>query len=127
MPEPSDPGLVVTSDLVPLFVITGGRTLPPEHEYEHTAMVTSAQGSEAALRALTPEARTVMDLVTDGFLSVAEVAGHTQLPVGVVRILLAQLAEAGLLVVRKPVPAAEQVDMDVVSAVLTGLQKKFGA
>ncbi|MFD7292138.1 DUF742 domain-containing protein [Streptomyces sp. NPDC059897] len=127
MPEPSDPGLVVTSDLVPLFVITGGRTLPPEHEYEHTAMVTSAQGSEAALRALTPEARTVMDLVTDGFLSVAEVAGHTQLPVGVVRILLAQLAEVGLLVVRKPVPAAEQVDMDVVSAVLTGLQKKFGA
>lgn len=127
MPEPSDPGLVVTSDLVPLFVITGGRALPPEHEYEHTAMVTSAQGSEAALRALTPEARTVMDLVTDGFLSVAEVAGHTQLPVGVVRILLAQLAEVGLLVVRKPVPAAEQVDMDVVSAVLTGLQKKFGA
>ncbi|MFF3492020.1 DUF742 domain-containing protein [Streptomyces sp. NPDC002795] len=127
MSEPTDPGPVVTSDLVPLFVITGGRTLPPQHEYEHTAMVTSAEGTETALRTLTPEARTVMDLVAEGFLSVAEVAGHTQLPVGVVRILLAQLAEAGLLVVRKPVPASEQVDMDVVSAVLTGLQKKFGA
>ena len=90
-------------------------------------MVTSADGSVAALRTLTPEARTVMELITDGFLSVAEVAGHTQLPIGVVRILLAQLAEADLLVVRKPVPPAEQVELDVVSAVLTGLQKKFGA
>ncbi|MET8468917.1 DUF742 domain-containing protein [Streptomyces sp. NPDC006422] len=127
MSEPNDPGPVVTSDLVPLFVITNGRALPPEHEYEHTAMVTSADGTAAALRTLSPEARAVMDLVADGFLSVAEVAGHTGLPVGVVRILLAQLAEADLLVVRKPVPPAEQVDMDVVSAVLTGLQKKFGA
>ncbi|MGY0490988.1 DUF742 domain-containing protein [Streptomyces sp. WG-D5] len=127
MSEPGGPDLELTSDLVPLFVITGGRALPPEHEYEHTAMVTSAQGSATALPTLTPEARTVLDLVGDGFLSVAEVAGHTQLPVGVVRILLAQLAEADLLVVRGPIPAAEQVDMDVVSAVLTGLQRKFGA
>ena len=33
MSEPNDPGPVVTSDLVPLFVITNGRALPPEHEY----------------------------------------------------------------------------------------------
>lgn len=89
-------------------------------------MVTSADGSEAALRALTPEARRVMEVVTGGFLSVAEVAGHTQFPIGVVRILLAQLAEAGLLEVRQPVPAAELVDIDLVRAVRTGLQKKFG-
>ncbi|MHC5257821.1 DUF742 domain-containing protein [Streptomyces sp. UC4497] len=126
MSEPSGPDLELTSDLVPLFVITNGRSLPPEHEFEHTAMVTSAVGSEAALRALTPEARTVMEVVTGGFLSVAEVAGHTQFPIGVVRILLAQLAEAGLLEVRQPVPAAELVDIDLVRAVRTGLQKKFG-
>lgn len=89
-------------------------------------MVTSADGSEAALRALTPEARRVMEVVTGGVLSVAEVAGHTRFPIGVVRILLAQLAEAGLLDVRQPVPAAELVDIDLVRAVRTGLQKKFG-
>ncbi|MFJ9087913.1 DUF742 domain-containing protein [Streptomyces sp. NPDC102384] len=126
MSESSGPDLELTSDLVPLFVITNGRSLPPEHEFEHTAMVTSADGSEAALRALTPEARTVMEVVTGGFLSVAEVAGHTQFPIGVVRILLAQLAEVGLLEVRQPVPAAELVDIDLVRAVRTGLQKKFG-
>ncbi|MEW2497613.1 MULTISPECIES: DUF742 domain-containing protein [Streptomyces] len=122
-----DQELELTSSLVPLFVITNGRALPPAHQYEHTALVTAAEGASAAARTLSPEARQVMDLIADGFLSVAEVAGHTRLPLGVVRILLAQLEESSLVFVRKPIPRAERLDRELVSAVLDGLKNRFGA
>ncbi|MEU5660395.1 DUF742 domain-containing protein [Streptomyces sp. NPDC047737] len=123
-----DPELELTSPLVPLFVITNGRALPPDHEYEHTTLVTAAaQDGPVVGRTLSPEADQVMDLVANGFLSVAEVAGHTHLPLGVVRILLAQLEEDGLILVRRPIPRAERVDRELVSAVLEGLKNRFGA
>ncbi|MGW5866488.1 DUF742 domain-containing protein [Streptomyces sp. NPDC055239] len=127
MSEDPDEGLELTAPLVPLFVITNGRALPPDHQYEHTALVTAVRDAETAVRALSPEARTVIDLVANGFLSVAEVAGHTHLPLGIVRILLAQLEEGGLILVRKPIPRAERVDRELVSAVLNGLKNRFGA
>ncbi|WP_423835014.1 DUF742 domain-containing protein [Streptomyces manipurensis] len=118
----------LTSPLVPFFVITNGRALPPDHEYEHTTLVTAAPvNGQAAARTLSPEAGQVLDLVADGFLSVAEVAGHTHLPLGVVRILLAQLEDDGLVLARTPIPRAERVDRELVSAVLEGLKNRFGA
>ncbi|AEN10626.1 MULTISPECIES: DUF742 domain-containing protein [unclassified Streptomyces] len=122
-----DLDLELTSPLVPLFVITGGHALPPDHEYGHTTLVTAGEGASAAARTLSPEARQVMDLVSDGFLSVAEVAGHTHLPLGIVRILLAQMEGSGLIIVRKPVPRAERADRELLSAVLDGLKTRFGA
>ncbi|MCZ9346793.1 DUF742 domain-containing protein, partial [Streptomyces sp. TRM76130] len=74
-----------------------------------------------------PEARRVTDLVADGFLSLAEVSAHTRLPLGIVRILVAQLDNDGLLLVRKPIPRAERVDRELLSAVLDGLRNQFGA
>ncbi|MER7763237.1 DUF742 domain-containing protein [Streptomyces sp. NPDC097619] len=123
-----DEDLELTSPLVPLFVITNGRALPPDHEYEHTTLVTAAaDNGQAAARTLSPEAGQVLDLVANGFLSVAEVAGHTHLPLGVVRILLAQLEEDRLILARTPIPRAERVDRELVSAVLEGLKNRFGA
>ncbi|GAA2993024.1 DUF742 domain-containing protein [Streptomyces fulvorobeus] len=127
MPDEPEHELELTSPLVPLFVITNGRALPPDHEYEHTTLVMAAPESAAAARTLSPEAGQVMELVADGFLSVAEVAGHTHLPLGIVRILLAQLEEDGLILVRRPIPRAERVDRELVSAVLDGLKNRFGA
>src|SRR3954462_9755223 len=124
MSEDHGPELELTSALVPLFVITNGRGLPPDQEYERTALVTAHKGSSAAARTLSPEARTIMDLVADGFLSVAEVAGHTHLPLGIVRILLAQMEESGLILVRKSVPRAERVDRELLGAVLDGLKSR---
>lgn len=127
MPDEPEQELELTSPLVPLFVITNGRALPPDHQYEHTTLVMAAQDASAMSGALSPEARQVLDLITEGFLSVAEVAGHTHLPVGIVRILLAQLEEDSLILVRRPVPRAERVDRELVSAVLEGLKNRFGA
>jgi hypothetical protein len=63
----------------------------------------------------------------DGFLSVAEVAAHTHLPLGIVRILVAELEESGLVITRKPVPRAERADRELLNAVLDGLKARFGA
>ncbi|MFF4323516.1 DUF742 domain-containing protein [Streptomyces sp. NPDC001568] len=128
LPE-QDEELELTSPLVPLFVITNGRALPPDHEYEHTTLVTATavENVQVAARTLSPEAGQVMDLVANGFLSVAEVAGHTHLPLGIVRILLAQLEEDSLILARTPIPRAERVDRELVSAVLEGLKNRFGA
>ncbi|MGW7349832.1 DUF742 domain-containing protein [Streptomyces sp. Z26] len=126
MPNDPEQDLELTSDLVPLFVITSGRALPPEHQYAHTTLVTAQKGAHSA-RTLSPEARAVMEVITDGYLSVAEVAGYTHLPLGVVRILLAQMEERNLLLVRNPVPRAEHTDLEVLMAVLDGLKTRFGA
>ncbi|MER5554818.1 DUF742 domain-containing protein [Streptomyces sp. NPDC002793] len=127
MSDDPEQELELTSSLVPLFVITNGRALPPDHEYEHTTLVMASQDASAAARTLSPEADQVVSLVTEGFLSVAEVAGHTHLPLGIVRILLAQLEEDSLILVRRPIPRAERVDRELVSAVLEGLKNRFGA
>jgi hypothetical protein len=44
-----------------------------------------------------------------------------------VRILLAQLEESGLVLVRKPVPRADPLDRELLGAVLDGLKSRFGA
>jgi hypothetical protein len=126
MHEEPDGELELTAALVPLFVIARGRALPADHEYEHTTLVTALDGP-AVVRTLSPEARAVMDLIADGFLSVAEVSGYTRLPLGIVRILLAQMAEDGLILVRNPAPRAERVDRELLTAVLDGLKTRFGA
>ncbi|MFF4044818.1 MULTISPECIES: DUF742 domain-containing protein [unclassified Streptomyces] len=127
MNDGPDQELELTSALVPLFVITNGRALPPDNAYERTTLVSALEGATASARTLSPEARQVLELVTEGFLSVAEVAAHTHLPLGIVRILLAQMEESGLIIARKPVPRAERVDREVLNAVLDGLKARFGA
>ncbi|MFC8358717.1 DUF742 domain-containing protein [Streptomyces griseorubiginosus] len=127
MHDDQEPALELTSELVPLHVIADGRDLPADHEYSRTALVTALDDTSAAARTLTPEARRVMDLVSDGLLSVAEVAGRTQLPLGIVRILIAHLVEVGLVYVRPPMPRAVAHDRALLQAVVDGLQKTLGA
>ncbi|MFD9002117.1 DUF742 domain-containing protein [Streptomyces sp. NPDC059582] len=119
--------LELTSALVPLFVITQGRGLPADHEFEHTTLVIAHADTSAAARTLSPEARRVMDLIADGYLSVAEVSGHTHLPLGIVRILLAEMAEKDLIIVRNPPERAERHDRELLVAVLDGLRTHLGA
>ncbi|MBT3150064.1 DUF742 domain-containing protein [Streptomyces sp. CHD11] len=120
--DPSEE-LELTAPLVPFFVMAKGRVLPRESEYEHTTMISAQAAAAAAVRTLDPEAHVVMNLLADGYLSVAEVAAHTQLPLGIVRILLAQMAEDGLIHVRGPVPHAERHDPALLTAVLHGLER----
>jgi hypothetical protein len=121
-----DPNLDLTGDLVRPYVITNGRDLPYDNAFSLTTLVTATQAAQHG-RVLAPESRRVLDLCSGGYLSVAEVAAHAGLPLGVIRILLAELTENGLITARAPIPAAQRTDEKLLQDVLSGLKARFGA
>ncbi|WP_103502829.1 MULTISPECIES: DUF742 domain-containing protein [Streptomyces] len=112
-------------DLVRPYVITNGQDLPKGDEFELVTLVTVAAGN-ARQAQLDPERRALLELCSGGYLSVAEIAGHIGLPIGVIRVLLSDLAGSGQIITRNPVPAAQLTDIQVLQEVLDGLQTRFG-
>ncbi|MFF7360060.1 DUF742 domain-containing protein [Streptomyces sp. NPDC008125] len=115
----------VSSGFVRSYVITGGRGLPDADALSLVTLVTIAPDREMPQQA-GPEVRAIWELCSGGYLSVAEVAGHLQQPVGVARLLLQDLAEQGHLIRRKAPPAAQLVDRKILEEVLHGLHVRFG-
>jgi len=120
-PEEQEP---LDSGLVRPYVITNGRELPESGQFSMITLVMVSE--EQPPKLLGPEKRQLWDLCAGGFLSVAEVAGHLQLPVGIVRVLLSDLAEQGWLLTRAAPAPAELVDREILQEVLYGLQARFG-
>ncbi|MGG8406850.1 DUF742 domain-containing protein [Streptomyces sp. 12297] len=112
--------------LVRPYVITKGRGLPDEEQLSLITLVTAAGDDQQRPTRLSPEEKGLLDLCTAGYLSVAEIAGHTQLPMGVVKILLSALTEGGYLITRPPVQRAALTDRHILEEVLNGLRAKFG-
>ncbi|MFF8034781.1 MULTISPECIES: DUF742 domain-containing protein [unclassified Streptomyces] len=115
----------VTSGFVRSYVITGGRSLPSSEELALHTLVTLAPERTLPLGA-GPEVRAIWELCAGGYLSVAEVAGHLGLPVGVARLLLTDLSEQGHLLRRAEPPRAQNVDRATLEKVLHGLQSLIG-
>ncbi|MFF1837214.1 DUF742 domain-containing protein [Streptomyces sp. NPDC058231] len=114
----------VTSDFVRSYVITGGRRLPSADEMSLLTLVVLAPDRELPPQA-SPEVRAIWELCAGGYLSVAEVAGHLGLPVGVARLLVTDLFEQGHLLRRAAPPPAQAVDRTILEEVLHGLQRRF--
>ncbi|MER5637015.1 DUF742 domain-containing protein [Kitasatospora sp. NPDC002227] len=125
MTTPDDFELEATG-LVRAYVITKGRGLPDDAQLSLITLVTAAPGQEQRPLRLSPEEQRLLDICSAGYLTVAELAGHTGLPLGVVRIILAGLTEGGHVITRPPVPRARQADREILQEVLNGLQHKFG-
>ena len=71
---------------------------------------------------LGPEHISVLQLARSP-TTVVDIASDVDLPLGVVRILLADLRELGLVAIRAPVPTkAQQVDTNTLREVLHGLR-----
>ncbi|MEV0185941.1 DUF742 domain-containing protein [Streptomyces sp. NPDC050625] len=106
--------------LVPPYLATAGRTQPTRNTLDRLTLLTATtarvpDGLESAqLRLAT--------LVHGGALSLAEAAAHLRLPVSVLRVLVADLVDAGHLGARAPIPAAEQLDHQFLERVLSGLR-----
>lgn len=122
----SDKQELEAAELVRPYVITGGRSLPGESQFSLITLVTAVADQQQRPARLSPEEQNLLGMCVGGYLSVAEIAGHTQLPVGVVKILLAALSEAGYLVTRPPVQRAPVANLKLLEEVLNGLQSKFG-
>ncbi|MFI8087498.1 DUF742 domain-containing protein [Streptomyces sp. NPDC086080] len=90
--------------LVPSYLATGGVSTPEHSVLEELTALTAT--GRSALPHHTPAHRRLLDLVGDGGLTVMEIAGYLRLPVGVVKMLAAQLVSDGLLRAAAPLPAA---------------------
>ncbi|MEY6568397.1 DUF742 domain-containing protein, partial [Streptomyces sp. PGLac3x] len=85
--------------LVRPYAMTGGRTRP-RYQLAIEALI-STTADPAQLQGLLPEHQRICHLCRE-VKSVAEVSALLSMPLGVARILVADLAEAGLVAIHQP-------------------------
>lgn len=104
------------------YALTRGRTRHSGEAFDLVATVTATRARVTDPSALAPEHLSVLQLARAP-TTVVDIASDVDLPLGVVRILLADLRELGLVAIRAPVPTkAQQVDRNTLREVLHGLR-----
>jgi hypothetical protein len=108
------------------YALTGGRTDPAGNTVLDLIAVIAASGptlGPAELAKLGPEHRKLLGLC-QAPVTVADVAADIALPLGVVRVLLADLIQQGKITVlpRRPARPQTSTDLDVLKEVLDGLR-----
>lgn len=110
--------------LVRPYAMTGGRTRP-RYQLAIEALVHTTADS-AQLQGQLPEHQRICRLCHE-IKSVAEISALLSIPLGVARILVADLAEAGLVAIHQPgggdSGADGQPDVTLLERVLSGLRK----
>ncbi|MER5437582.1 DUF742 domain-containing protein [Streptomyces sp. NPDC002790] len=112
--------------LVRPYAMTGGRTAPGPQgaHFDLIALVTLDTAAPGAHEdtGLGPEHRSIIDLCRTETQTVAELAAGTDVPVGVVRVLLGDLLELACVKVSRPVPPAQLPDEKILREVIDGLR-----
>src|SRR6202012_1734209 len=103
------------------YPLTQGRTRHSGEAFDLVATVLATQARVADPGALGPEHVSVLQLA-QAPTTVVDIASDVELPLGVVRILLADLRELGLIAIRTPVAMAERIDKHTLREVLNGLR-----
>ncbi|MEU1619715.1 DUF742 domain-containing protein [Streptomyces sp. NPDC008238] len=109
------------------YAMTRGRTShAAEARLDLIALVIAESRSEDddadVDRTLSPEHLDIVGLCREQPMSVAELAADLDLPVGVVRVLIGDVLEAGLVHISRPVPPAELPDAGLLRDVIDGLR-----
>jgi hypothetical protein len=102
------------------YALTQGRTRHTGESFDLVATVMAAH-CFADPTALAPEHLSVLQLARLP-TTVADIASDVDLPLGVVRVILADLRELGLIVISTPMVMAERVDKHTLREVLNGLR-----
>ena len=103
------------------YALTRGRTRPGRSDLPLEALVRVVTGATDPVG--TAERRRILDLTREQILSVAELSAHLSLPLGVVRVLVGDLADEGLVVVHtgSPTAAPPAANLKVLESVLDGI------
>jgi hypothetical protein len=105
--------------LVRPYALTGGRT-KPQHAYPLEALVVTSISAERFDARLSPETRAICELCSHS-RSVAEISAHLGVPFGVTRVLVGDLADAGIVLVHVQPPDAPEDEL--LKRVLGGLHR----
>jgi Protein of unknown function (DUF742) len=105
------------------YAVTGGRTEPSDGEVLDLLTFVVATGRAAAddHQPLTPEHHRILAMCEQQ-VTVADLAAGTSLPVGVVRVLLADLTTQGTITVVRQRPRSQRDPTDVLQEILNGLR-----
>lgn len=106
--------------LIPAYLVTGGRTRPTGPALDRLAVLVR---TDSALPEDTgTQQRSLCELLAPGALTVVECAAHLDLPVSATVFLATDLAAAGHLHTRPPIPSAGELDRSLVERLLVGLR-----
>jgi len=107
--------------LVRPYAVTGGRTRP-RTQLEIEAMVAAAHYEARDLSVLSPECQAILGFCRD-WRSVAEVSAVLRMPLGVARILIADMAVEGLVRIQQLDYVDGRPDVQLLERVLSGLRR----
>ena len=104
------------------YALTQGRTRPSGEAFDLVATVTATHARVRDPGTLSPEHFSALQLAQQP-ATVVDIASDVDLPLGVVRILLADLRQLGLVTIQAPVSVrAQSVDRETLREVLHGLR-----
>jgi hypothetical protein len=101
--------------------MTDGHTRPTHDTLEIEALVATTISVGERTPKLTVEQRAIAVLCHD-LLSIAEISARLRLPLGVIRVLVDDMAEEDLIVVYRPAQAGDHPDRALLERVLDSLR-----
>lgn len=123
---PATPGEESETRPVRPYAVTGGRVRAASADLPLEALVEVIPGAERT-QGLPPEKRAILQHAAHTFVSVAELSALLRLPIGVVRVVVADMAEAHLIRVHSSTPVSVHtgqspaLSLSVLESVLNGI------
>jgi hypothetical protein len=104
------------------YALTGGRVRPKGGDLDLIATVTTnPKPAWDAVLHISPEQRRILEAAVRG-ASVVDIASDVDLPLGVVRVLIGDLHDNGLLEVRPPAQVTPLPNARILKEVINGLR-----
>ena len=107
--------------LVRPYTVTGGRT-QPRYKLALEALVSATVYEPRDLSVLAPECQAILQFCHD-WRSVAEISAVLRMPLGVARILVADMSADGLVRIHQRDDSEGRPDLNLLERVLSGLRK----
>jgi hypothetical protein len=109
------------SRLLRAFAVTGGRARPRHTDLEMESLVATTALGERESPRLSMERRAIAYMCHQ-VISIAEVSAHLDLPLGVTRVLVGDMAAEGLVSIHRPGRREGRPDLALLRRVLAGLR-----
>ncbi|MDE3720187.1 DUF742 domain-containing protein [Nocardiopsis sp. N85] len=109
------------SSLVRPYAVTKGRT-KPKSQLPLEALISTTTTALNESGTLTPEWQAISDLCRE-WRSVAEISALLRMPLGVARVLVADMSEQGLVQIRSSLNNDARPNTNLLERVLSGLRK----